>query len=322
MADALLHPELAACGLLGLGGVLLGLAAFVRGGAFLRSRRTLAGPAALLVVTAVCVGLGQPPRVWLAPLGLAALWALGHVALSPLLDQVGAALALLRRPRGLGTALLAVSAVLTVAMLRGSGKPLSADAAGDLLDWVIPTEQYGLRAVQGKQVVTDRGRPVRLVARTRPAPVTPDLLAREAAVLRPHLLAAGLVRLAPPSADCNCHGWIFLDGRYWLPASDMNLILEDNGYEPVKTPRVGDLVVYRADDGEIAHSGVVLALEEGGAPLVQSKWADLGYYVHRAELRLFGRHQFFHSPRTGHVLAGVQERAAAAAPSGVVSRTH
>jgi hypothetical protein len=163
---------------------------------------------------------------------------------------------------------------------------------------------------------------VRLVVRTAPVPLTPEILDREKEVLRPHLLTGGVIRLAPPSADCNCHGWVFLAGQYWMPARDVNLILQDNGYQRVKSPAVGDLVVYWAEDGDIAHSGVVRALDADGAALVESKWGDLGRYLHRAELRFFGRHQFFHSARTGHLLINSQESPAAMAPSGVASRTH
>jgi hypothetical protein len=45
---------------------------------------------------------------------------------------------------------------------------------------------------------------------------------------------------------------------------------------------------------------VVLALAEGGEVLVESKWGDPGLYVHRAELRGYGRHLFYRSARTGH----------------------
>jgi hypothetical protein len=321
MSDALLQPELAACLFLGLGGVLLGLAAGVRGGALLRSRRTLAGPVALLLAAVACMGLGQPRGIWLAPLSLAALWVVGHVALSPLLDQVGAVLAWLRRPSCLATTLLTGSALLLVALsVGGKDVPDAAEETPPAL--VIPTERYGLRAETGKRVVTDCGRRIHLLVRTLPVPLVPELLARERTLLRPHLLNTGLVRLAPPSADCNCHGWVFLDGRYWLPTREVELILRDNGYQPVTDPHPGDLVIYRAPDGEAGHSGVVLALDEGGRPLVESKWADLGCYVHRADMPFFGRHQFFRSARTGHLLAGVREAAGSVAAAGTASRTH
>jgi hypothetical protein len=135
----------------------------------------------------------------------------------------------------------------------------------------------------------------------------PTLPTREAAAVRPQLEASGLFRVAPPSADCNCHGWLFLAGHYWLQPLEVNLILEDNGYREVRTAQVGDLVLYRGDWGIPEHSGVVLAVTEGTA-VVESKWGDLGCYLHPPELPQYGRPQFYRSDRPGHLVCGVVPR--------------
>src|SRR4051794_11869224 len=111
------RPELATCGFFGLGGVLLGLASLVRGGVAVRSPWTLAGPALLTLLAAIGAGRESPPSLWCSPLGLAAVWALCHLACSPVLERIGGTLTFLRHPRGQGVVLLATSAALTLAWL-------------------------------------------------------------------------------------------------------------------------------------------------------------------------------------------------------------
>jgi hypothetical protein len=300
-----LHPELAVLGFVGLGSALLGLAVLGGRQAPLRSPWARAGPLALLLLAAAWGGLGQPPRVWLAPLSLAALWTLGRLALSPLPDQLGAALARLRRPPGLGLALLVAGGVLTLALLRGGGEAAPVAAAGDPESGAIAADLYGLRPVAGLRVVTDRGRPVQPSAWVVPRSWAPGTLARWEASLRAQFEPAGVLRLGPPGDDCNCHGWVFLVGRYWLAGADVLDILQDNGYGRLAVPRAGDLVVYRDKTGRITHSGVILVVAEGGTALVESKWGALGVFVHPADFPQYGTPQYYRSGRTGHQLHGL-----------------
>jgi hypothetical protein len=302
MLDLGLHPELAALAFPGLGGVLLGLAVLGGGQALLRSPRTLAGPLALLLLAAAWGGVGQPARVWLAPLGLAALWALGHLTLSPLPEQLGAVLARLRHPGGLAIALLAGGGALALAALRGGGDAAPACAAADPEGGLIQIDHYGLRPVAGLRVVTDRGRPVQPSAWAFPRSWAPGVRARWEASLRAQFEPMGVLRLAPGGGGCNCHGWVFLGGRYCLDGADVLDILEDNGYGPVAVPRAGDLVVYRDKAGRITHSGVVLMVPEGGPALVESKWGDLCVYVHPAAFPQYGTPHYYRSARAGHQL--------------------
>jgi hypothetical protein len=296
--------ELVAWGFLGVGGTLLGLATLKSDGAFLRSRWTLAGPAALVLLAAVGAGLGRTRTLCLPPLTLAVIWSLGHAASSPVLDWVGGVLTHFRQPQHAGMALLLASGALVVALLRGTC-PTPAGGAAGALEWSTPAEHYGLREVAVGRVTTDRGRPLHVLACTRPgAPGVPG------SAVQYHLFRAELLCLSPPNGECNCHGWIFLGGHYWLEDRDVEVVLQDNGYQAIAEPHAGDLTLYRDAAGGIQHSGVVVAVTDSGV-LVESKWGDQGLFVHWAELPGYGRHTYYHSTRPGHLLRGLDGRAAA-----------
>jgi hypothetical protein len=290
----------AAYSFLVIGTMLLGLATLGSGGGFLRSRWTLAGPAVLALLAATGAGMGRDSAVWLPPLGLAAIWVLGHGALSPSLDRVVAALGRLRQPRAQGATLALASAALTVALLRCGAAPQPPAVSAGVPDWTPPAERYGLRDIAEGRVTTDRGRPLRVLACTRHAPPS-----RPGSALWRHLNNAELLCLAPPDGDCNCHGWVFLGGHHWLEDSDVEVIVQDNGYQPVAEPRVGDLVLYHGNANDIRHSGLVVAVAAGGRVLVESKWGDQGVYVHVPELG-YGRHVYYRSARTGHLVRGLE----------------
>jgi hypothetical protein len=298
----------AAYGFLGIGTTLLGLATLASGGGFLRSRWTLAGPAALVLLAAAGAGLGQDQSFWLPPLILAGIWVLGHAALSPSLDRLMAALAWLRQPRAQGATLAFASATLTMALFRAGTDPLAPDVSAAVPDWAPPAERYGLRDIAEGHVTTDRGRPLHVLACTRQAPLAPP-----GSALSRHQHNAELLCLAPPDSECNCHGWVFLGGHHWLEDSDVELIVQDNDYQTVAEPRVGDLVLYRGIADEIRHSGLVVAVAAGGQVLVESKWGDQGVYVHVPELG-YGRHVYYRSARAGHLVRGLETLAAPSQP--------
>jgi hypothetical protein len=117
----------------------------------------------------------------------------------------------------------------------------------------------------------------------------------------------GLVRLASPTQECNCHGWVFLGGRFMLKNEDVELVLGDNGYQPVAVPRANDLAVYRDGQGQIQHSGVVLWVGAGDQVVIGSKWGDLGCYAHLPETPGYGRPTYYRSARSGHRVRGLDE---------------
>ena len=87
-----------------------------------------------------------------------------------------------------------------------------------------------------------------------------------------------------PSAQYNCHGLTFAARRTWVYKSiSIATILDDDQYEEVSWSEVlpGDIVIYYSEEGDPNHSGVVV--EAGGtlvAPIICSKWAHAGEFVH------------------------------------------
>ena len=155
---------------------------------------------------------------------------------------------------------------------------------------------------------TDRGRPVPLVSYPDRPPPGPELAAAEGRWLRTSGLDRLLVRTGPPTMAYVCHDWVFTDGRYSLTDAVEEEILQDNGYEPVPVPQAGDLAVYRdRAGGTLMHTGVVRSVAEGGAVLVESKWAWMGRYLHPADVYCYPGAvcTFYHSPRAGHLLRGL-----------------
>jgi hypothetical protein len=118
-----------------------------------------------------------------------------------------------------------------------------------------------------------------------------------------------VIRKKPPADICNCHGWIFADGQYWISTDDVERILDDNGYQPVSAARPGDLAIYRNSGGHICHSAVVRAVLDDGTILVEGKWGWMGVFLHRVQESCYGEDvTFYHSSRPGHRLVGVPER--------------
>jgi hypothetical protein len=173
--------------------------------------------------------------------------------------------------------------------------PPAAPGPGDFL-YDPPTRWVGL----GR---TDAGRPVGLAEAVAPRPAA-DVVADEARALDSFGLAPRLVRRAPASDICNCHGWVFGGGKYWLLRADVEVIIADNGYKPVADPRPGDLAVYREADGAIAHTAIVR--QSGGQLRVEGKWLWMGVFEHAVADSPFGTNvTYYRSPRAGHQIAGL-----------------
>jgi len=65
--------------------------------------------------------------------------------------------------------------------------------------------------------------------------------------------------------DTDCHGTTFADGQVWVNNDQVNNILKGDGYETVnKTDaKVGDVVVYKNENGEVVHSVTVVDVKDG-----------------------------------------------------------
>ena len=154
---------------------------------------------------------------------------------------------------------------------------------------------------------TDRGRPVSLVSYPD-RPPTADTLAAEEQWLRKSGLSAVLVSTGPPTAAHVCHDWVFTGGRFAMIDASIEAILEDNGYERIAAPQVGDLAVYRnRAAGGIMHTGIVHSIGKNRVVRVESKWAWMGRYIHAADVFCCPNSvcTFYRSARSGHLLAGL-----------------
>jgi hypothetical protein len=113
-----------------------------------------------------------------------------------------------------------------------------------------------------------------------------------------------LIRLAPPTVESNCHGWVYTGGRFAVRSRDVQAILDDNSYSMVAGPQAGDLVIYRDANHQIAHTGLVRLVKEDGSVIVESKWGPLGVYLHPVLAQPYGsRFAYYRSRRDGHLLA-------------------
>lgn len=91
------------------------------------------------------------------------------------------------------------------------------------------------------------------------------------------------IQRAPASPLANCHGWVFLDGQFLISGEAVQQILDDNGYELMDEPRAGDVVVYRGDNREIIHTGLVRGVLNDGTIIIESKWGTEGCFLHSPE---------------------------------------
>lgn len=177
-----------------------------------------------------------------------------------------------------------------------------------------------IQSAVGAAAVTDAGRPVPLwePKETRPQD---DVAAVEGRVLGEMDFVDRVVRVAPAGDECNCHGWVFTGGRYWLAPQDVAHILVDNGYQVVPEPRVGDLAIY-TNAGTIGHTAVVRTAGGGGPVLVEGKWGWMGVFLHPPEGSCYGRQvTFYRGLRAGHLLVGLGGHPAnspTSVPAGVV----
>jgi hypothetical protein len=324
-ATTLLPDPVAVC-VLGGGAALLGLTALVAGPALRRPRGRRTFGLALLVlavVAAVAPLLGPAQKLWLPPLLPAAVGGLAWL--------------LSAWPSGrslcAGLAALAVRpGVQAVALLAG-GPLLLAGWAWHAENWLLTSGRAGGQgrygpALEGGQpemltLWTDQGGTIPV---TRiPAAGRSVEAAAEAHLVHSEGLELRLLRTGAASWGSNCHGWVFTAGQYLLAGEAVDPILRDNGYQPVATPRPGDLVVYRAGhSGSVAHTGVV-RLADPDLLLVESKWNELGVYLHRPEdyhPRLGLTCEYYRSPRRGHLLHGLDPASPSETAPGLTEPLH
>lgn len=157
----------------------------------------------------------------------------------------------------------------------------------------------------GIRATTDRGTPIRVqmaIALRDPRAIA----SLEIRQRNDQPIADQIIRRGPADDRCNCHGWVFTGGRYWLGTEDVDRILKENGYEAVTDPRPGDLALYRNDSQGFIHTAVVRYVGDQMPVLVEGKWAAGSIYLHPVDRSPYGEnYTYYRSGRAGHLLAGL-----------------
>lgn len=86
----------------------------------------------------------------------------------------------------------------------------------------------------------------------------------------------------------NCMGMVFAARRTSIDPEHLGMILEDDEYRQVASEselEIGDLVVYRGDDNQVSHVGIISRIDPdlrtGSRRLsVVSQWGRDGEYIH------------------------------------------
>ena len=289
----------------GLGALALGLwAALVRASANDQDRPwRRAGSVLILTAMLLTLGvLGRPPEAWWLPAALTGayggIWALPR----PLVRRLGAWVAAWATGLRLEGAAFATLGLLLVGWCFCETKVVLVPI--DEADYAPASKLLAaLHEDPRVSAATDQGRKVRLL--TAPADALPEAAAvlQERRMMQYWTTVGGVIRQGPPDGRANCHGWTFTQGRWWIPGEEVPRILKDNGYAIVPRPEAGDIVVYGDEAGTIAHTGIVFAVGERGAVMIESKWCWLGRYLHLPEAQPYGKQiAYYHSARSGHGL--------------------
>jgi len=295
--------------LLGIGGCALGVLGLLALPASIRRAERYATLMAFCLagLSGAAAFLGKPQGLWLPSLTVSAGWLLVQLTRCSWVNILASrAVRVLRHPGVQVALLLAVSPVVVVSLL---WPPPETNVPIHRAPREFPARLSALRSNKIIYALTDLDTPIALLA--MPHQEAADNLADMEQHFVGELARNNLlICTGPAEAGYNCHGWVFTGGRYWIDGVEVERILAENGYQRVTTPRPGDLAIYR-NDSEITHSAVVRTVEADGLLLVESKWGQLGRYIHPADKLNFGHPPvYYRSSRQGHLLRGL-ERAAA-----------
>jgi hypothetical protein len=289
-----------ALAILGLGGVVLGLAEL----GLSRVRRFPTWGLSLTLVTLIALAgaaafssgegqlLGQPALV------------LAAVGLTLLLVRSRTSFARRHVVQGAGLALLGATLLFSQIYVIERGVELELDRSdfelsqmGDPIDESAPPAQMA---------ASDAGAPVALFHVQAGVEAVPVKV--EERYLGDLRLQAKVIQTGPSDVAYNCHGWVFADGHYWVRSRFVETILKDNGYQAVEQPKAGDVAVFRNHLGEVTHSGLVRASGKDGNVLLESKWGRYGRYVHTPEDHCYRADKvtYYHTTRGSHLLKGIE----------------
>jgi hypothetical protein len=88
------------------------------------------------------------------------------------------------------------------------------------------------------------------------------------------------------SVAFDCHGLTFASRRTSISDSaEIRKILRHDGYRQIDAANVtpGDIVLY-VDDGDVAHSGIVVSVPKDAPPLILSKWGKGPEALHPVDI--------------------------------------
>ncbi len=210
----------------------------------------------------------------------------------------------LATPLGYGVALMVVATTGTVALYWRHEKNIdrSQNREMEIVGLIISTAER--EVADEAHAVTDRGNAV-AVSRAR-SPRINTSESREMDTLALASWGDATIKRQDSDDHSNCHGWVFTGGRYIVPGTAVEQILQDNGYAIVTTATPGDLAVYRGPKGDIVHTAIVRYVAPGRPPMVEGKWGRMGVYLHLADESGYGNaYAFYRSHRDGDVLKGI-----------------
>jgi hypothetical protein len=171
--------------------------------------------------------------------------------------------------------------------------------------------------------VSDRGRPIPLFRIDAEEASIPAGFSRATPALA--RLVQTVIRREGPSAHANCHGWVFAGGRYLLDGQGVLTILADNGYQPCRDPRAGDVIVYWSR-GSVVHTGLVSGVLADGTVLIESKWNLQERFLHRPQDQPYSQEfTFYRTARGNHQITirqGATEATTSAALGGEYLGSH
>ena len=290
-------------GFVGLAGPALGLAGLVRRRQGLTWHLAGFAFSALLACVACAAAATFPFALWGPLLGLALAFLSLQVLQFPSARRLAAASLMPVQWPGLRWCVLLAACPLLALWLASAQESLGESSVPEF----EPEPTFDRSAMHKVPVtaVTDEGRAVTVHRALEPTQSDAGQAVNDDRLVA--RWAAKLIRTAPADPVCNCHGWVYAGGLYWVSEATVEAILADNGYRAVAEPQTGDVITYRGGNGTVTHSGVVRVVERG-VILIESKWGPSGRYLHRPEDQPYGEcFAYYRSERKGHVLAGLGE---------------
>ncbi len=189
----------------------------------------------------------------------------------------------------------------------------------DLLDiQSLATELLKPVKIEPSPVCTDKGRVVGVSHIVNQQESLPQMFESQLAMLQRQGLYDQVIHLPLGWQNCNCHGYVFTAGHFYVGGDDVPAILADNGYRETKSPRAGDVAVYRDVADKVLHTGVVRGATGEGIVLVESKWGSIGRFLHRSDIHCYNDATsclYYRSLRKGHQLRGVYTGPPVSAPT-------